>query len=112
MKRLSINVVMQSVHDVKPQNAIEAKFAAQGAILYAASIKCMKSFFNQDMIPQSAHYGNLAVKFMRFHNETVETLSRYCRGGEQMVVVQHQSFVQADKAIVNHISVGEWETRK
>jgi hypothetical protein len=33
------------------------------------------------------------------HNETVETLNRYRRGGDQKIVVQHN--VMADKAIVN-----------
>ena len=32
---------------------------------------------------------NLAIKFMRVHNETIEALNRYRRGGEQKVTVTH-----------------------
>lgn len=40
-----------------------------------------------------------AIKLLRLHNETVETLGRYKRGGEQRVNVTHS--VIASQAIVN-----------
>jgi len=48
------------------------------------------------------HYGNKAIKLLRLHNETIEALNRYRRGGEQKVTVTHA--VITDKAIVNNFN--------
>jgi len=42
---------------------------------------------------------NLALKFMRVHNETIEVLNRYRRGGEQKVTVIH---IAEKMAVVNN----------
>ena len=51
-----------------------------------------------DMLWYAEFYMKSALKLLRLHNETVETLNRYKRGGEQKIVVQHN--VLADKAVV------------
>lgn len=43
---------------------------------------------------------NYAIKLLRLHNETIETLSRYRRKGEQKVIVQHVNVNDGGKAIV------------
>jgi len=59
----------------------------------------------------SNHYGNLAIKLLRLHNETIETLGRYRRGGEQKVTVQHVNVNEGGKAIIGNVS-GVGETNK
>lgn len=48
-------------------------------------------------------YGNIAIKYMRLHNETIEALGRYRRGGEQRVTVVH---VAEKMAVVNNYGGG------
>ena len=51
------------------------------------------------------------LSFIRLHNETIETLSRYRRGGEQKVTVQHVNVNDGGKAIIGNVS-GVGETNK
>jgi len=44
-----------------------------------------------------------AIKLLRLHNETIEALSRYRRGGEQKVVVQHVNVNNGGQAIVGNV---------
>ena len=54
---------------------------------------------SSENVKNSEAQANMAIKLLRRHNETIEALSRYRRGGEQRVVVQHI----ADKiAVVNN----------
>jgi hypothetical protein len=54
---------------------------------------------SSENVRNSEAQANIAIKLLRCHNETIEALSRYRRGGEQRVVVQHI----ADKiAVVNN----------
>jgi hypothetical protein len=62
-------------------------------------MKNLRRSATADMLCHSEHYINKAIKLLRLHNETVEALNRYRRGGEQKIVVQHN--VMADKAVVN-----------
>lgn len=41
-------------------------------------------------IPQGEFHMKNAVKLLRLHNETIEALSKYRRGGDQKVTVTHQ----------------------
>lgn len=96
-----INIVLQSLHDLKPNDVIEARLGVQETALYSHAMKCLKCAEEQDSFMYAEMYLNMGVKLLRIHNETVETLSRYRRGGEQKVTVQH---VVVDKAIVNNFS--------
>ena len=60
---------------------------------------------NTDMIPQTEFCLKNAVKLLRLHNETVEALSKYRRGGEQRVLVQHVNVEGGAQAIVNNGSM-------
>ncbi len=52
---------------------------------------------------------NRSTKLTRLYNETVDTLSRYRRKGEQKVVVQHVNVNQGGQAMVGNFQarVGE-----
>ena len=45
----------------------------------------------------------MAVKLLRLKNETIETLMRYRRKGEQKVIVQHIKVADDAKAIIGDI---------
>ena len=96
----AMNVILQSINDSKPRDAMEARLAAQATLAYHHGLKNLEKSANAGTLGHIESYSNLAIKLMRVHNETVEVLGRYRRGGEQKVVVQHT--VVAEKAVVNH----------
>jgi hypothetical protein len=96
------NVILQSLHDFEPQDAVEARLIAQSAVLYAYAMKSMERAGDAGMLMQIEAMTNLGIKLMRVHNETIESLSRYRRGGEQKVTVTHA--VVAGQAIVNNFN--------
>jgi hypothetical protein len=93
------NVIIQSEHDFKPKDAIEARLVAQAAVAYQNAMQLVRRGTYQEGIRQIESLTNLGIKFMRVHNETIETLSRYRRGGEQKVTVTH---VAEKMAVVNN----------
>lgn len=99
-----LNVVIQSIHDVQPKDAVEAKFATQASALFFHGLSNLQKAETAEMACHADHYTNKAVKLLRLHNETIEALSRYRRGGEQKVTVTHA--VITEKAIVNNFSEG------
>ena len=94
-----LNIIVQTLHDLAPKNAIEARLAVQASALFTHGMANLRRSSTADMLCHSEHYINKAIKLLRLHNETIEVLSRYRRGGEQKIVVQHN--VMADKAVVN-----------
>lgn len=98
----SFNVVLQSMHDMQPKDAIEARLAVQVSALFAHGLANLRRAESADMMCHADHYSNKAIKLLRLHNETIEALNRYRRGGEQKVTVTHA--VITEKAIVNNFN--------
>ncbi|MDP1609258.1 MAG: hypothetical protein Q8L98_08115 [Chlamydiales bacterium] len=98
----SLNVVAQAMHDLQPKGAVEARFAVQASALFSHGLANLKRSENAEIINQAEYYGNKAIKLLRLHNETIEALSRYRRGGEQKVTVTHA--VITEQAIVNNFN--------
>lgn len=98
----SFNIVLQSVHDMQPKDAVEARFAVQASALFSHGLANLRRAETADMMCHADHYANKAIKLLRLHNETIEALNRYRRGGEQKVTVTHA--VITEKAIVNNFN--------
>lgn len=96
------NVALQSLHDLKPKDAIEARFALQASALFSHGMSNLSKSAKADMMCHADHYSNKAIKLLRLHNETIEALTRYRRGGEQKVTVTHA--IITEKAIVNNFN--------
>lgn len=94
------NVAVQSLADAAPQNATEARLCMQETALYAQGMQYLFRAESENMLPQADFYLKNAIKLLRLHNETVEARGKYCRGGEQRVVVQHVQVNDGGKAIV------------
>lgn len=94
------NLVMQSTSDQAPKDSIEARLITQATALYANGMDCLSRANKSDSMERAVVCTNLGVKLIRLHNETIEALSRYRRGGEQKVVVQHVNVNDGGKAIV------------
>lgn len=100
-----LNIIAQTLHDFGPRNAIEARLALQANALFTHGMTNLRRSSTADMLCHSEHYVNKAIKLLRLHNETIEALNRFRRGGEQKIIVQHS--VLADKAVVNFPGGGE-----
>src|SRR5579862_5204799 len=95
----AMNVACQSLHDQQPKDAVEARLISQAAALYSQGMVYLSGAEKAEKFDHMQIYGNLAIKVLRLHNETVEALDRHRRGGEQKVTVVHV----ADKmAVVNN----------
>ncbi len=99
-KEGGLKAIMQSFRDMKPRNSMEAQLIGKSAILFQYAIKSFKQSGDADQLCHIEAMINLGIKLMRLHNETVETLSRYRRGGEQKITVNHA--LLANQAIVNN----------
>jgi hypothetical protein len=103
------NAVNDALISLKPQDAVEGMLCTRLIALHSLYMK----FMNQgsvEGIPQAvadAHL-NRSVKLMRVYNETLESLNRHRRKGEQKVTVQHVNVTNHGNAIVaNNISGGD-----
>jgi hypothetical protein len=96
------NVVLQTLHDLQPKDAVEARFAVQAGALFSNGMANLRKAETADMLCHADHYSNKAIKLLRLHNETIDALNRYRRGGEQKVTVTHA--VITEKAIVNNFN--------
>lgn len=94
---------LASLAEQKPKDATEARLCAQAATLFSLGISNLERAEKAGSTSHTDHYSNIAVKLLRLHNETIEALSRYRRGGEQKVTVVH---VAEKMAVVNNYGGG------
>ncbi len=102
-----LNVILQSLNDMKPKDSVEASLITKATALYSQGMSYLSKLEDAKCLEHMQCYGNLATKLLRLHNETIEALSRYRRGGEQRVIVQHQQINLSDqaKAVVGQFPV-------
>lgn len=77
---------------MKPNDIHEGMLCNRMWTLHNQAMYYMAKAAHPDQASESVDmYTNRAVKLMRLHNETLETLNRYRRKGEQKVIVTHQN---------------------
>jgi len=86
-----LNIVSQVLADYEPKNSLEAKLCLQAHTLYTQGMRYLDMAQKADMINHSEFFMKNAIKLLRLHNETVESLNRQRRGTEQRIIVQHQN---------------------
>ena len=84
------NLIFQSMHDFQPKDATEARLIAQAIAVFQHGMDGLAKALHATQISHRDSYINASTKLFRVHNETIEALNRYRRGGEQRVIVQHQ----------------------
>lgn len=102
-KEQNTNSIYQSLADIEPKDTFEAKLTAQSTSLYAQGMQYLARAEKADMMCHAEFYLKYGIKLLRLHNETIETLARYRRKGEQKVVVQHVNVNDGGKAIVGNM---------
>lgn len=99
----SFNIILESLAESAPKDVVEAKLCVQATALYSQGMTYLSRAENSEMICHIEFCTKTAMKLLRLHNETIEALSKYRRGGEQRVVVQHVQVNDGGKAIVGGV---------
>lgn len=100
-----LNVSAQILSECSPQDLHESRLCLQANNLFSQGMYYLDKA-NRSACPTAEFYMKSAIKLLRLHNETVETLHRYRRKGEQKVIVQHVNVNEGGQAIVGHIDTG------
>ncbi len=87
----NMNVALQSLADSAPKDATEARLCLQAHALHSQGMQYLAKVANASSSMYSEFCMKSAIKLLRLHNETVEAISKYKRGGEQKIVIQHQN---------------------
>lgn len=95
-----MSVMVQAFYEMQPKDAIEAMLIGQ---LIALNNQGMSFLWRVNDTSNAYHldlYQKTAIKLLRLSNETIEALTKYRRGGEQRVTVQHVNVNDGGRAIV------------
>lgn len=95
------NALMATLLSLKPQDEIESMMITRLVVLHKNSMNIMAKAWQTDRVDFASSYTNSATKLMRCYNETLETLNRYRRKGEQKITVQHVNVSDGGQAIVS-----------
>jgi hypothetical protein len=96
------NIILQTLAEYQPRDQHEARLCVQSTALYDHGMKYLHQAEANKRFDQSEFYLKNATKLLRLHNETIEALSKYRRGGTQNVVVQHVQVNDGGQAIVGN----------
>ena len=98
----SFQNLWKALPELQPKDAVEAMLLTRSLALHKQAMFMLARA--TDDKPKTVQvidlYFNLALKMFRVQNETIETLSRWRRKGEQRVTVQHVSVENGGQAIV------------
>lgn len=96
------NEILDALTAFKPQDEVEGMLVSRLIALHFQSMNFLSRTLYQDQTSEGIDLNvNRSTKLMRLYNETLETLMRYRRKGEQKVIVQHVSVNEGGKAVVN-----------
>lgn len=101
-----LNFLVQALAESEPRDLNESRLCLQASNLYSEGMLYLSKAGKTTSLNHSEFYMKSAIKLLRLHNETLETLSRYRRGGEQKVLVQHVNVNDGGQAIVGHVQTG------
>jgi hypothetical protein len=100
-----MNDTAANIHEMKPADATEALLVGQMLAANNAAMNCMR----RSMLKEQTAYGrefNLkyADRFMRTFTAQMEALTKYRKGGQQKVIVEHVHVYQGGQAIVGNVN--------
>ena len=89
-----------------PKDPVEGMLASKIMALGRIGAKMLNQASVANCPQTTQSLGNIAVKLLRLQNETLEILSRYRRGGQQTVLVQHVNVESGGKALLGNVLNG------
>lgn len=99
-------IIFEAMQELQPKDYVESMLCMQLISLHLLGVRYLGAAANADCRFHQDPDLNNGVKLLRLQHETLETLSRYRRKGEQRVVVQHVEVNNGGKAIVGGTVVG------
>ncbi len=103
----SLNAILDTLYAMKPNDEIEGMLITRLIALHFQITKQMQALNLNDLTSEQVDsLINRSTKLTRLYNETVDTLSRYRRKGEQKVVVQHVNVNDGGQAMVGNFQAG------
>lgn len=97
------SVVTNGIMEMAPKDPIEGMLCAQILTLDAQGMRYLARAENEgNLLCHMEAFVNLATKLLRLKNDTIETLNRYRRKGEQKMVIQHVHVNDDAKAIIGN----------
>lgn len=96
------NEILNALNSFKPEDEFEGMLISRMIALHFQSMNFLRRAVLDDQTSEGTDLNvNRSTKLMRLYNETLETLMRYRRKGEQKVTVQHINVENGGKAIVS-----------
>ncbi len=101
-KTTAINGVHEVLLEMNPKDAYEGMLCSKIIALHDNAMHMMQKASNPGAnIRFTESCYNQATKLMRMYNETLMTLEKYRRRGEQKIVVQQVTVTEGGQAVVN-----------
>lgn len=101
-----LNSIAKTMQALKPQDEIEGQLISQLIILHEQSMLWLGKAIRTQRVDFVNAYMNAASKLLTRHHETLATLMKYRRGGEQRVHVEHVHIHEGAQAIVGNVGTG------
>jgi hypothetical protein len=101
------DAILDALHSLKPNDEIEGMLVTRLIALHFQIHKYMIFLSSLGLtVEQVDSCINRSAKLTRLYNETLETLMRYRRKGEQKFLVQHVNVNEGGRAIVGNLETG------
>jgi hypothetical protein len=101
-----MHTVAQLMQALAPQDEYEGQLITQLIILHEHSMEWLGKAMRTERVDFANIYLNGASKLLTRHHETLDTLLKYRRRGEQRVVVEHVNVHSGGQAIVGSVTTG------
>jgi hypothetical protein len=95
-----LNFMLSLVKGIEPRDQVEAMLAAQMAATHNAIMTVAGRLNHAQNIPQRDSAERAFNKLARTFTSQMETLKRYRSEGQQKILVQHTTTVNADQALI------------
>lgn len=101
-----MGTVAQLMQAFAPQDEYEGQLISQLVILHEHSMEWLGKAMSTERVDFANVYLNGASKLLTRHHETLDTLLKYRRRGEQRMTVEHVHVHNGGQAIVGTITTG------
>lgn len=98
--KLQPEIMKAFLTEMKPQDVLESMLYTQIYDLHALGLQFLGMAYDSDMRCHQDPDLNNGIKLLRLQHETIDTLLKLKRGGEQKVTVQHVQVNNGGKAVV------------
>jgi len=101
--KASLEKASAMMMELQPQDAFEGLLISQMVATHSQAMNCFNRAEKSDLIAHREMYLRFADRFMRTFSIQMGTLSKYRRGGQQKVVVEHVNVNAGGQAIIGEV---------